>query len=458
MNNGKNMLLRDEEIKAFGLNQLELDCSQIILTPLDPSKKPISGIGSIFQKSDGRLHFKIYSTIPDNWRLVFPPSTLAGQIIPDKEFYNLEAMDSHGRIWKSQRPRLDFNSTAYNDFVIIKGIAESISSQQQLEKPLARSYLNQRFYQSVEIPANCLTKKSFSVAKQTGRSSSEVNGWKFESNNYSFLLWTEESVLNLRCHSSEDNISLPSYFDLRALETIRFITGCPLIWSLQETGSANFAEIILKTKPTKKSETRLNPPISYRLIVHAKETQKLFDLYLAYIKNYPKPEWHPISQHVYAILNASGGSLETEGLTLGVEIEGLAKQELTAHYPKPLGKEILDKVCEVIEESKITQEIKARVTGFIRSMTGIKAHDVLRELSKKEIISQDLFNKWKKLRNTSAHSEPLDSSQIQEYLDLCHANTVLLYHLIFFVIGYRGIYTNYQQHGFPEADYNPQIK
>ena len=67
---------------------------------------------------------------------------------------------------------------------------------------------------------------------------------------------------------------------------------------------------------------------------------------------------------------------------------------------------------------------------------------------------------WQELRNKQVHPSvgPLDnpaSRDFQEQLDLVHQVTVLMYHIVFHLIGYRGKYTDYATLNFPNRDYPP---
>lgn len=447
----------DNERTAFNLNKLELNCSKILLIPGDKNVPSIEGVGSIFQKEDGFLYLKVYANVPHIWQLFKQSQTsiVAGQLIPPTYFYKLEATDAEGRIWKSHRTRLDYHA-ASNNFTVFTGTLESITYECAPPKHIEKPYIKMNFYQQVKIPANNFTETTFSIADQKKHSSSELKGWKFESHNFNFLLWDEESCLHLCCNSQEIT-DFPEHFEIRIVEALGFITGENLIWSYFERGKGPLIEIILKSKPSKKSTTRLLPPISYDLIMNAKEVQKLFSLYLKHILNYSNSDWHPITQNHYAILSASGGSISTEALTLGVEIEGLAKGQLSNYHPKQPSQDVLNTSIEKISELELNQEIKKRILGFIGSLPGIKGQNILKNMVSLKIITEEQFENWKKLRHPAAHSDPFDSSKFQDYIDLCHANTVLFYHLIFHLIGYTGIYTNYGRHGFPEGVYNPPV-
>jgi hypothetical protein len=47
----------------------------------------------------------------------------------------------------------------------------------------------------------------------------------------------------------------------------------------------------------------------------------------------------------------------------------------------------------------------------------------------------------------------LNEKKLQELIDLIHKVTVLMYHIVFYLIGYRGKFTDYSSLGFPEKTY-----
>ncbi len=65
---------------------------------------------------------------------------------------------------------------------------------------------------------------------------------------------------------------------------------------------------------------------------------------------------------------------------------------------------------------------------------------------------------WRKLRNSGVHPAKkgdLDvaSLDFQKMIDELHRVTVLLYHIVFHVIGYCGPYTDYATRDFPAKNY-----
>lgn len=65
---------------------------------------------------------------------------------------------------------------------------------------------------------------------------------------------------------------------------------------------------------------------------------------------------------------------------------------------------------------------------------------------------------WRKLRNRGVHPAAqgdvdVASLDFQKMIDEVNQVTVLLYHIVFHVIGYRGRYTDYASPNFPAKNY-----
>ena len=64
---------------------------------------------------------------------------------------------------------------------------------------------------------------------------------------------------------------------------------------------------------------------------------------------------------------------------------------------------------------------------------------------------------WKQLRNRSVHPAKKDidvaSYDFQTMIDNLNRVTVLLYHIVFHAIGYRGPYTDYSTINYPQQEY-----
>lgn len=70
-------------------------------------------------------------------------------------------------------------------------------------------------------------------------------------------------------------------------------------------------------------------------------------------------------------------------------------------------------------------------------------------------MSKEQLKAWQKLRNKSAYSYQTHDLSGDEFIKLIFQVNVLFYHLIFYAIGYEGLYTDVSELGFPIKQYQP---
>jgi len=49
----------------------------------------------------------------------------------------------------------------------------------------------------------------------------------------------------------------------------------------------------------------------------------------------------------------------------------------------------------------------------------------------------------------------MDSNEIQSMFDLINKTTTFMYQIVFYLIGYKGPYSDYGKHGYPPGQYPP---
>jgi hypothetical protein len=151
-------------------------------------------------------------------------------------------------------------------------------------------------------------------------------------------------------------------------------------------------------------------------------------------------------------------------LTAGVEVEGL----LNDHYdpkmpPPPEMRQSIDEVFRLIEEhcmkgqttidGKSLERIRSSL-GFLKSAAS--ARNKLKSLTAQSIVRVQDVEAWDFVRNKSAHAVASETKLSQDNTLRLDRVLVLFHHLIFHLIGYRGIYSDYGELGYPEKEYPPQ--
>jgi hypothetical protein len=135
-------------------------------------------------------------------------------------------------------------------------------------------------------------------------------------------------------------------------------------------------------------------------------------------------------------------------LTLATHIELVVKNYFK-EFAKKISDDIIVAAIEEIKVLNINEALKPRIIGFLSNIRGeIRAKDILNELVKNDEIASKQLNYWNKLRNSSTHGDNLNM-EFQELFNLCSANLVLYYNLIFILINYTGSYSDYSTYGYP---------
>jgi len=260
-------------------------------------------------------------------------------------------------------------------------------------------------------------------------------------------------VVNL--HAYTDFRKLPDNLEIRAVEALQFVLGRPVVWAILQKHQGDVETIRIRQTPIGRTDWRIGPPIGFRTTDPSGRVWKLYDKYLTHILDYAESDkYHPLSDFVYRVIQASAASIEAQALTVAVTVEGVLRTEfpeLVALSEKEL--EELDKTQQIINESALNNRLKKRITGTIGGWKNPSTTDKLSSLIDLGVIENTEYDAWKKLRHPFAHAAPPNLRDFQEFVDLCHIVTVLFYKLIFHAIGYEGKHTDYSSHDWPLRDY-----
>jgi hypothetical protein len=158
-----------------------------------------------------------------------------------------------------------------------------------------------------------------------------------------------------------------------------------------------------------------------------------------------------------AVYEASAASFtDAMALTLTVAIESL----LSTKFPK-LGqltsteKRQIAKLKEHIDEWRGSESLKLRLKGAVNQWSHPRPVDKMRLLAKKGAIAEQQWKAWQKLRNINVHSFQATGLSTAESSAFVASGRVLLYQLIFHLIGYRGPYLDFTIADWPLKQYPP---
>jgi hypothetical protein len=453
---GRQAELSESELESLKHSLWEIDCPQVTVKSRSPqSPCTFNGSGFLKQVFSHQLIFKFYVNAQEYSRA--NRNLQLGETIPDEAYYDLTALDYKGRSWHCERILIDINRSASGEFIIQGSIPKIICEGEIPQNVNCRgSGLEIRVFDNVNIPCNerTLTRKSVARGRQSSKSMSR-NAWKFKCCKLDFLLVKEdEKLLIINVVSSEESIS--EYLRERVLETLQFILGCPINWATSYKRIGHITEVALCSPRQRSTSPRFMPPfmLGGYFINEAKVFRRLFVKYLQHIINYDQP-LHPLWAQLNAIYEASSGMfIDAHALTLAVAIESIVSSEFS-HLVKLTEKEkdAVQKALEYIDDWNDNTGIKDRIKGSVNALLQPRVGDKMKALEKVGAITKAQAKAWQNLRNKSAHSYQTHNSKNAKFVELIFQINVLFYHLIFYAIGYKGVYMDVSEIGFPIKQY-----
>ena len=153
-------------------------------------------------------------------------------------------------------------------------------------------------------------------------------------------------------------------------------------------------------------------------------------------------------------MEAKQQNLESEMLTASVAIEsiiGFKKFEELFDDDNSTDnfKDSLELVQSFVKEAALDDSFKQRIEVFLERIISTSPTDKLRRLVDLDVIEQPLFKAWKKVRNSAAHGYYVKPGKFKKYANQCDKTGVLFTKLVFFLIDYKGYFTDYSEIGWP---------
>lgn len=446
--------MNTELLKLFIDNSLNIDCQEMKLWQSKNSKIIYRGVGSIYNRINGELEFKMFLfekiSILNIQSIKYGEP---GQIIKEDDYFTLEGTDSVGGKWivKNIIPKWEYNNELNSFF--IQGKIKELQNDHSINSRSKYHELTFGFYGDIKIPYNTSSKTEKFLGNIMTFSSNQLNVAKFRTNGLDFIILNEKRWLSINIVS--ENKMIKKYMIVRILESLQFVLGTTLYWSYMQIKSNIVNRTILRKKPFIKNKIIQKPPIEIDSFDTSNKVWDLLGKYLLHVFSYKGTKtWSPIFAEILSVIKSNNNLFNLQAITLSVAIEGLLKL-----YFEKLGIPD-DKTKAQIEEAKtiynnselFDYNFKQRLEGTFEAFERPRAKDILRKLNRYGYLQIDLINKYNKLRNPSIHAdnriEPL-----QEYLNLINSNYILFLQIIFLAIGYSGEFKDYSKIGYPSGTF-----
>lgn len=439
------MPLTGGEIERLKENRFHIDLLEMRLTRRGNAEDVYSGSGFIQQDAEGRVEFRLYDRTRQP--TISFGSFILGSPIEDKQYYDLEARDISGRTWRASHVIVR-ESGAGVAGCICQGKLRQVSC---VVETTSEDGLWMYLPGEVKLPTNAITRI---VEEALGNSSfrANINLWEVKSERYELLLTKAEGGLEV--DGSFLGNPPPLQFEQRLEEALWFTLAFPAKWTLLDTRKGGEHSFTIRTLRDKPWSPLLRPPLEPEHGEQADHIGRMFVLYLDYILPYAKPPYyHPTSVTVYQALRASALSLNAEAWQLSVAVESLAR----SRFPE-LGRPSTDDLTAFDEAVKYVEGwtgdegVKRRIVRAISTWRGSNPREVLKQLVKKGVITEQQVEAWNAIRHRIAHGHEL-LDVLDELPDLCDTVYMAFVRMMFEVIGYSGPYTDRAARGWPQVLY-----
>jgi hypothetical protein len=362
-----------------------------------------------------------------------------GQLYSESDYFDLTAKDADGVVWTTERampPRCNWRSEEDNP--IISGNLATLTTERAISGQAHSTNLH--FFGDVELPLI-------------------IDAFEFSDGDYKFAVRKLEGAFSIEVTSSS---ALPKDFPGRVQEALRFMLAQPVSWRGLTVSEGIRQTFRIASAVPQSRNTRLYPPIGRgKSHAYIDDCWCMFRLYLQYVLRSSRPSyWNYCSYHLHNACESSANSLDAWSYGLSIAVEGLTallppkKKDETNTLLQTMHKDILT----FVRKMECYESLLRRLDGLLGSMGNEPPPNRMHLLIPSGHLDEDHVAAWKTLRNKFVHPKGVDlqtlnEQKLQELIFLIHKVTVLMYHIVFYIIGYSGHYTDYATLNFPDKAY-----
>jgi hypothetical protein len=425
---------------------IDLDCKKIVLRQHKESGERFEGQGYIRQNPDGALIFKLYVAKSEDAKplghLEARFNAVAGRLHSDDMFYDLEAVGHDGTRWMAGRilPAINWDMT--DGSVLANGQMQAIAAS--LDLPQRHHYLRLHFFEEYNVPLHFMSKTEKHVNEYMVRDRAKFDacGSKFEVRKRD---GSGDTVVELT-----SDATFPTAFHLRIPEALQYITGKTAIWRVRLESEGDKLTFELASPWRKSERTQLGPPISPASVHLHEHGWNLFACYLTYVV--AKTEgtyWNSVAYHLHNACEATANSIDAWAVGISVAAEAVVgliklpsddtKAERLALFQK--------RMRECLGAQTDFPDLVPRMEGSIAALSNKRPQDIMYALADTGHVEKAYVDAWTYLRNRHVHPtlkdlKKPDAIDYQKLLDHIHRVEVLLRQLTFYLIGYKGPFTD----------------
>lgn len=436
-------------VQAFQDREFALDFPRMRLvgTSTDKSHGVWEGSGELRQNDRGQLTVRLL--VPTDRDQPAVDGLLGivrlGEIIPDEEYFALEAVDVAGRTWTSQRLHPSWTWGA-GGVAIAEVFEASATIPTADHSPGSRGWA--WFPGRMNIPTDEFKVTEEKIDGESPKTTHRRVVTRGSAGGWDFTMESKPGGLEVRVSQAEED--LPSGWDVRVAEALQFILGREVIGTAIWTALQNGESLCFRSEQFLEPTRATLPPLSGGDPAHAPEVLRLLDRYLRHIPSGAADSLHPLSAILRGVVAARQGSFDSQVLTTGVAVEAVLALEHADTGPSEQEEADAWKlVSSNIGQLVIPDRVRRRLDGFLGRITTTSARDRLEAMRLRGVVTDQHISAWQKLRHKAAHGGRQGVSVPQADLDCLLVVTDLLHRIVFQAIGYSGKFTDYTTRGFP---------
>lgn len=451
------MMNIEDSIEALRQGSFEIDCPTMTLKQRKENGEVCEGSGYIKQDADGRLTYKLYVACSTNStpfrQLEIYSKIRPGKLFEDEDYYDLTAITIDGTMWTATRFFPAFRSDVEANTKISHGLLDTIRAE--LPNHNRGNHQRLHFFEEYELPLHLMSETDRNGSKYyiLDRCEFDIGDMKFEVRRRE---GSGDTVMEVTSEAS-----IPRSFHLRAQEALQFITGKTVTWRARVAVSSD-ATVFELTSPFRKApKTSLKPPISHGTSEFREYGWKLFGCFLTYVTAQAGgTQWNPVAYHLHNARESTANSIDAGAIGVSVALEAVASLAATEHEENQIKRmeEFQKRLRDHLSTQKEFADFARRLDGMLGNLSKKRPQDTLHELAERGFIQKNYIKSWTELRNRHVHPtlddlEPPSPATYQRVLDNTYQVEVLLFQVIFHLIGYEGPFTDYGAEGFPNKNY-----
>ena len=468
------MSKRENYLVQFIADKLEIACRRIRLSQMGtkaPKVYEAAGVlrlGKSFGMECDLLVPAPGATIHDAFAFLRDANQgEVGQLIPEDQHYQLEALEEDGTVWT--HPALTLGIRTLSGAYKLSFNARYVENVAKVDDQAYACRLT--YVEDLSLPNNL-------VVDEDRPDGSHFRGRDGSAGRLSNLdLTYRRRYVASGGHRGELEAraidgTLPFHVDSRLIETFQFCTAVPASPICTEVAHGSHRSILLmRHKPAQRG--LVLPPQQ-----GSSADRCFYQLATAFYEHSCLAGDHerlsPLFGKVCSIFELGAASVAPIALLLCVAVEGLAqagqlsgltsasvahKKVVTDALEATLKNPAFAELAQRFEKAKTGADqrtLAERLTALFPMLSqGGRARDVLMLLKQVGAVTTDEIRAWDQLRHPSAHGNwEVKEDSFQVDLDKMYKILTLVYRLVFFQIGYQGEFTNRGERGWPPGNFD----